>query len=83
MARAPLTPGTHQLPVFLVVRDGKRLHLELHGETVAAPLQRLLLTPNYQDFTFEPAPIGERHPPVQVCGCGYGVWVCGVGWVWV
>jgi len=62
----PTHEGTHRLPVFLVVRDGKRLHLQLSGQTVQSPLQRLLLTPAYENFTFEPAPIGERHPPVQL-----------------
>lgn len=54
------------LPVFLNIKDGKRLHLALCGATVVPPVQRLLLTPTAAAYTLEPAPIGDREPPVQV-----------------
>lgn len=77
----PYIAGLHRLPVFLSIKDSKRLQLVLQGRTVVPPLQRLLLTPMYQRFCFQAAPIGEQQPPVQVRrggrGVGYAVRVCG------
>jgi transcriptional antiterminator Rof (Rho-off) len=58
--------GLHRLPLFLHIRDGKRMHLELQGQAVAVPVQRLLPDRQQLQFVLEPAPIGERSPPVQV-----------------
>jgi len=61
----PRASGLHQLPVFLSMHDGKRLHVQLRGETVIPPVQRLLLPVSSRVYTFAPVPIGESSPPLQ------------------
>lgn len=57
--------GLHELPVFLRIKDGKRLHFKLHAVTVSPPVQKLLLTPSQRVLTFDPTPVGESSPPLR------------------
>ncbi|GFH32276.1 cilia- and flagella-associated protein 65, partial [Haematococcus lacustris] len=65
LAYKPAVKGSHQLPLFMHIADGKRLHVQLHGSTVQPPVQRLALTTTTRTFTFDPTPIGEEDPPRQ------------------
>ncbi|GAX84981.1 hypothetical protein CEUSTIGMA_g12402.t1, partial [Chlamydomonas eustigma] len=60
----PSHVGMHILPAFLRVHDGKRIQLQLRGETTRVHIPKLLMTPNSRVFTFEPTPIGETMPPL-------------------
>lgn len=62
----PSHVGFHDFPLFLHVEDGKRLRLQLQGRTVAPPVERLALTPASRVLTFDPTPIGDREPPLQL-----------------
>ncbi|KAL6761327.1 hypothetical protein V8C86DRAFT_3023865 [Haematococcus lacustris] len=66
LAYKPAVKGSHQLPLFMHIADGKRLHVQLHGSTVQPPVQRLALTTTTRTFTFDPTPIGEEDPPRQL-----------------
>ena len=57
--------GLHELPVFLRIKDGKRLHFKLKASTVSPPIQKLLLTPSQRVVTFDPTPVGESSPPLR------------------
>ena len=61
----PSHTGDHMLPVFLRIKDGKRLQLQLVGSTVPDSVQRLVSTPAQRTLTFEPTPIGEVSPPLH------------------
>jgi hypothetical protein len=60
----PSHVGIHVLPAFLRVHDGKRIQLQLRGETTGVHIPKLLMTPTHRVFTFEPTPIGEAMPPL-------------------
>lgn len=71
----PSHAGVHDLPVFLKLRNGKRLQLLLHGETVVEPPRCLLTCVAHRTLTFEPTPLGESAPPLHLqllrsCGPG-------------
>ena len=61
----PSHTGNHMLPVFLRIKDGKRLQLQLVGSTVPDSVQRLFSTPAQRTLTFQPTPIGEVSPPLH------------------
>ncbi|KAG1664126.1 hypothetical protein FOA52_011949 [Chlamydomonas sp. UWO 241] len=62
---SPRHVGAHDLPVFLRLRDGKRVQLALRGDTVSRPPQRLLLPPSQRTLTFLPTRLGEATPPLH------------------
>jgi hypothetical protein len=61
----PVQEGCYQLPLFLRVKDGKQLQLQLNGRAVAPCAQLPLLVRGGQSCVLSPAPLGDLEPPLQ------------------
>lgn len=61
----PVQEGKYQLPLFLRVKDGKQLQLQLNGRAVLSSAQLSLTTRGSQSCVLAPAPLGELEPPLQ------------------
>jgi hypothetical protein len=61
----PVQEGSYQLPLFLRVKDGKQLQLQLSGRAVSPCAQLPLLVRGGQSCVLAAAPLGDLEPPLQ------------------
>jgi hypothetical protein len=61
----PVQEGCYQLPLFLRVKDGKQLQLQLSGRAVSPCAQLPLLVLGGQSCVLAAAPLGDLEPPLQ------------------
>jgi hypothetical protein len=61
----PAAEGTYCLPLFLRIKDGKQLQLQLSAQAVAPSAQLALAVRGSHSCQLAAAPIGELQPPLQ------------------
>lgn len=61
----PVAEGAYSLPMFLRVKDGKQLQLQLSAQAVAPSAQLALAVRGSYSCQLTAAPIGELQPPLQ------------------
>eukprot|EP00879_Flechtneria_rotunda_P014773 GHRR01015437.1.p1 GENE.GHRR01015437.1~~GHRR01015437.1.p1 ORF type:complete len:1087 (+),score=398.72 GHRR01015437.1:1465-4725(+) len=61
----PVVEGFFQLPLFLRIKDGKHLQLQLSGQAVPASAQLPLTIKGSNSCVFAACPLGELDPPLQ------------------
>lgn len=61
----PVAEGAYCLPMFLRIKDGKQLQLQLTAKTVAPSAQLALAVRGSHSCLLAAAPIGEMQPPLQ------------------
>lgn len=60
-----MAEGAYCLPLFLRVKDGKQLQLQLSAQAVARSAQLALAVRGSHSCQLAAAPIGELQPPLQ------------------
>jgi hypothetical protein len=61
----PVAEGTFCLPLFLRIKDGKQLQLQLSAEAISTSRQCALAVRGSHSCQLAAAPIGELQPPLQ------------------
>jgi hypothetical protein len=61
----PVAEGAYCLPLFLRIKDGKQLQLQLSAQAVAPSAQLALAVRGSYSCQLTAAPIGELQPPLQ------------------
>lgn len=61
----PVAEGSYCLPLFLRIKDGKQLQLQLNAQAVAPDAQLALAVSGSHSCHLVAAPIGELTPPLQ------------------
>lgn len=61
----PVTEGSYCLPLFLRIKDGKQLQLQLSAQVVSLHEQLALAVRGSHSLQLVAAPIGELQPPLQ------------------